>query len=897
MHLEPGSRIGPYEVSEPLGKGGMGEVYRARDTALGRHVALKILPESFAADGDRLARFEREAQALASLNHPNIAQVYAIETIPAGPISAHGGRAIVMELVEGEDLSERIARGPIPLDEALPMARQIALALEAAHEAGIIHRDLKPANIKVRPDGTAKVLDFGLAKAFGSDATASASSLANSPTLTGRATELGVVLGTAAYMAPEQAKGRAVDRRADVWGFGVVLYEMLTGRRAFDGDDVTEVMAAVIRDTPDLAALPAGTPPAVRRLLRRCLEKDARKRLRDMGDAGVELDEAMAAPASDAAGSTHDGATPPTARRSLIALAGGAVLLAGLAGGAAWSLKPALVVDRPLARFTLMLEDGQRLANVNNPNLAWSRDGRLLAYRADGVLYVRSLDDVRPREVVKAPGSGQWFSPDGATLVYRTTSGLSKVAVAGGGAQAIASFAEFLGLDWAEDGTLVYSDSKSIKRIPDTGGEPTVLLAAPDGSLVASPQLLPRGRALLYTLVTGGTQPAVVVKALDDAAREARTLLPGVSAARYAPSGHLIYALDGRFMAVPFDADRLELNGSSVPLPESVYVSSVGVPQIAVSDTGALAYVASEEAQALQVSWVDAQGQARPAVTVPRNYSDLVLSPDGRRAAFHLWDQDNDIWVADLVRGGLTRLTFTKDEEETPVWSNNGKELAYAAAARDGKRGVYIRPADGSAAATERKVWEDTDHFHVNDWSRDGKTLLLEIRRAGTTNDIAAVDVQTGKAKNLLASPYAEYNARFSPDGTWLAYVSEESGRAEVYVQPYPALDARVPVSTAGGREPVWSRDGRKLFFRSAESVMEAAVTSTTPMEFAAPKVLFRDTFTRTQGTYHTHFDTAPDGRFLMIENPNQGTVGRQEIHIVLNWADELKRIAPAKKD
>ncbi len=897
MPLPPGTRFDPYEIVNLLGQGGMGQVYRARDTSLGRDVALKILPELFAADADRLARFEREAQALASLNHPNIAQVYAIAAIPPGPDATAGGRAIVMELVEGEDLSERIARGPIPLDEALPLARQIAFALEAAHDAGIIHRDLKPANIKVRPDGTTKVLDFGLARSFGSDATTSASSLANSPTLTARATELGMVLGTAAYMSPEQAKGRVVDRRADVWAFGVVLYEMLTGRRAFGGDDVTEVMAAVIRDTPDPNALPAGTPLGVRRLLRRCLEKDARKRLRDMGDAGVELDEAMAAPNADALGPGTAVAAPTAAHRSPVALAGAAVLLVGLAAAAAWSLKPVPVIDRPITRFTVMLDDGQRLGNVNSPNLAWSRDGRRLAYRADGVIYVRSLDDGTPREVAKSVGSGQWFSPDGDTLLYHTPSGLSKVSVAGGGSQEIVSGTGFAGIHWFEDGSVVYSDQQSIKRIPDTGGEPTVLLAAPEGSRVALPQLLPGGRVVLYTLIdTRTSQRVTAVKEIGDVASEPRHVLPGVQGARYVSSGHLVYALDGRFMTVPFDLDRLEVTGSAVPLPEAVYVSAAGAAQLAVAETGALAYVASEEAQALQLSWVDGPGQTRPAVTVPRNYSDLMLSPDGRRAALHLWDEDNDIWVADLVRGGLTRLTFTPDEEETPVWSSDGKQLAYAGRASDRKRSVLIRAADGSAAAVERKVWDDPDHFHVNDWSRDGGTIFVEIRRAGTNNDILALDVQSGTAKNLLASPYAEYNARLSPDSKWLAYVSDESGRAEVYVQPYPSLDARVPVSTEGGCEPVWARDGRSLFFRSDDNVMNAAVTSTSPLEFAAPTVLFRDTFTRTQGAGHTHFDVAPDGRFLMIENPNQGTTGRQEIHIVLNWAEALRRLAPAKK-
>src|SRR6185436_19394325 len=326
-----------------------------------------------------------------------------------------------------------------------------------------------------------------------------------------------------------------------------------------------------------------------------------------------------------------------------------------------------------------------------------------------------------------------------------------------------------------------------------------------------------------------------------------------------------------------------------------VYVASSGLPQVAVSHTGTLAYVAREETQALQLVWVDPSGQSRPALTVPRNYSDLVLSQDGRRAAIHIWDQDNDIWVADLIRGGLTRITFTKEEEETPVWSPDGKEVAYAVATTDGKRGVFTRPADGSASAKERLVWQDANHFHVNGWSLDRRTILVEVRRVAN-NDIIAVDVETGTAKDLLASPYPEYNARLSHDGKWLAYVSEESGRAEVYVQPYPGLNARVPVSTAGGREPVWSRDGRKLFFRSADNVMEAAIASLSPLEFATPKALFHDTFTRTQGNLHTHFDVAPDGRFLMIDSPKQAVVGRQEVQIILNWAEELKRIAPVKK-
>jgi serine/threonine-protein kinase len=653
-------------------------------------------------------------------------------------------------------------------------------------------------------------------------------------------------------------------------------------------------MAAVIRDTPDPAALPAATPPAVKRLLRRCLEKDARKRLRDMGDAGVELDEAMASPAADESGRANAVPTPPAPRRSIAALAGAAIVLIGLAGGAAWMLKPPPAIDRPITRFALTLDEGQRLVSLTSQNLVWSRDGRRLAYRADGAIFVRSLDDPKPRELVKSPAVGQWFSPDGETVLYRTLSGLSKMPVLGGPSQEVVAFADSWGVDWADDGTILYSDGRTIRRVPETGGAAEVVAEAPKDGVVGLPQMLPGSRAVLYT-IGGQGSPEIVVKVLADSSAAPRVLLTNVTGARYVTSGHLVYGLDGRLMAVPFDIGRLEVKGTAVPLPESVYVSSGGLAQAAFAPTGALAYVAGEAAQELQLSWVEPQGQAHPAVTVLRNYSDPVLSPDGRRAAVHLWDQDNDIWVADLVRGGLTRITFSKDEEETPVWSPDGRELAYASS-RDGKRVLLVKSADGGASAPERKVWEDPDHFHVNDWTRDGRTILVEVRRAGTNNDVAAVDVQTGTATYLLASPYAEYNARLSPDGKWLAYVSEESGRPEVYVQPYPALNASRPVSTGGGREPIWSRDGRTLFFRSADSVMEARVTSTSPLEFGAPKALFRDVFTRTQGTAHTHYDVAADGRFLMIENPRQGSIGRQEIQIVLNWTEELKRIAPLKR-
>ncbi len=898
MSLISGGRIGPFEIIGAIGEGGMGQVYRARDTALNRDVAIKVLPIAFADDADRLARFEREAQALASLNHPNIAQVFAIETVPPSD-AAPAGRAIVMELVEGRDLSEVIPGAPgLRVTDALPIARQIALALEAAHTAGIIHRDLKPANIKVREDGTVKVLDFGLAKASTLDSGPGPQDLANSPTLTARATELGVILGTAAYMAPEQAKGRAVDRRADVWAFGVVLYEMLTGRRAFSGEDVTEVMAAVIRDTPDLKALPADTPTAVRRLLRRCLEKDPRKRLRDMGDVGVELDEALSAPEADERSTPAMAAAPH--RRSPLTMVVAAAALVAMASLVTWALIPTPVVDRPITRFAVELDAGQQLKPLGLPEVALSGDGRRLAYRVaqDNNIIVRDFDQTEARVVTQAQGAGIWFSPDGETLLYwdvgtggGNDTGLWKVPVSGGPSLRVVASGTVAGVDWGADDTIVYANDSGIFRVPAAGGAPVAVYETPAGQGAAWPQFLPDGAHVLFSLWNDTRMSLEVIPITGG---DTQTVSEGLAGARYLPTGHLVYGLEGRLMAQAFDLEGLKIIGPAVPMPESVSVANSDYAQAVFSRTGTLAYVTGGTTGALELAWANEKGGEEPAFTVVRNYSDVRLSPDGRRVVAHLWDQDNDIWVADLQRGGLTRITFTPEEEETPVWSPDGTELAYSVT-RGTKRLLIIKSADGSAAAVERQVWEADDHFHVNDWSHDGKTLIIEVAREATRNDLVAIDVDTGEARDLLTSPYNEYNARLSPDGKWLAYVSTESGNPDVYVQPFPALNARVPVSTAGGLEPVWSRDGRRLFFRTTSGIMVADVTATTPLEFGRPQVVMPDRYVRTQGNYHTHYDVSADGRLLMIRDPKTaGDAARSQIHVVLNWFESLKQAAPA---
>lgn len=855
----------------------MGEVYRARDAKLGRDVAIKVLPAMFAADPARLARFEREAKTLAALNHPNIAQVHGVIDEPP---------ALVMELVEGEDLAERLARGPIPLDEALPIARQVADALEAAHERGVIHRDLKPANIKLRADGVVKVLDFGLAKAMEST-DASNAALMDSPTVTSPATQLGMVLGTAAYMAPEQAKGRAVDRRADLWAFGVVLYEMLTGRRAFEGADVSELLVSVLRDEPSHDALPADTPPAIRRLLRRCLQKDRAKRLDSMAAARIEIDEALSGPLDDRAAV----AVAPAGSRwraAAAAVAAGIVLLT--AGAAAsWALKPAPAPDPPLARFAIPWPDGESLNAVNLPAVAVSRDGARIVYRTGQSIFVRDLADTEARQVGRFASSGVWLSHDGEWILVITPSGLARLSVRGGPPQDLVAAPTVTGASWADDGTIVYSTQQEILSIPETGGAPQVLIrASAKSALLAFPQALPGGR-LLYTEWSGvGTaaQSASIISNRDGS--NAVTVLQAESA-RYLPNGFLLYSNEGRAHLVPFDLERERVTGPALPVPETVVVSEqTGWAQIDVSANGTAAFVSTRTSEnRTLLAWADAAGRMAPALDVLRVYSDLRLSPDGRRVAAHLWDEQNDVWVADLARRALTRVTFTPGEEETPVWSPDGRELAYASDRSPAPRALVRRPADGGAASPERVIWTSPDHFHVNDWSSDGRTIVVEVRRSETANDLFAIDVETGQGRALVASTFRERQARLSPDGRWLAFTSDESGRDEIYVQEFPSLARRAVVSTGGGYEPVWSRDGRRLYFRGDGHMLASSAIG--PLEFSTPVRVFADTFGRTQGDTHTHFDADAASRFLVITSPADSRE-RGQVHVVLNWEQQIRR-------
>ena len=889
MTLFAGTRLGPYEILAALGAGGMGEVYRARDSKLGRDVALKVLPEEFFEDADRVGRFEREAKALAALNHPGIATIHAFEEIS-------GRHILAMELVEGEGPDVRIAAGAIPLDEALSVARQIAEALEAAHEKGIIHRDLKPANVKMTPDGKVKLLDFGLAKIFEGDPTGGSSpSLTHSPTVTGRATAAGIILGTAAYMSPEQARGKTVDKRTDIWAFGCVLYEMLTGRRLFHGEDVSETLASVLRADLDWNALPAGTAPATRRLLLRCLERDPRRRLRHIGDAVIEIDEALAGPSPYDRTSATVTALPRAWQRPSV-LAAGALLLAGLSGVAAWVLKPLPDVARPITRFTLALPPSQNLSGLTRRAVAVSPDGTRIAYIANESLFVRDLGSAEPRVLV-SPAMDLVFSPDGEWLAFTHRGSLSKIRVSGGAPETLLPNVIPMGTSWADDGTIVFADPKGLQRVPEAGGRPELLFASNPPVTYSWPQVLPGGRFVLYSESPNGmiNQGVTVVRALDGSDR--RVVLQNSFGAQYADSGHLVYA-EVRLMAVPFDLASRRASGTPVQLAEGVRFSPVtGASQFAFSKSGTLVHtLAGADLDTTQLVWVDRDGKASPASRTLRVYSDLRLSRDGQRLAMHLQDEANDVWISDLSRGTFTRLTFEPTEDETPVWSPDNRQVAYAASRTGQKRGVYRRAADGGSA--EELLDTSDQHSHVMDWTPDGLALLVEFSGSfsgsATGSDLMLLDLEARQFRPLIQTRFNERFGRFSPDGKWLAYSSDESGRDEIYVQPFPSLNARVQVSTDGGVQPVWSLDGSELFYRAAQNVIAATVKSRAPLTFAPPRVLFADRFERPQAAGHVSYDVAPDGRFLMIAAP-EGRAGHQsEIHVVLNWFEELRRLAKA---
>jgi Tol biopolymer transport system component len=915
MALSLGTRLGPYEVRSALGAGGMGEVYRARDTKLNRDVAIKVLPDLFAGDPERLARFRREAQVLAALNHPNIAHIHGFD-------DSTGIHALVMELVEGPTLAERIGQGPISLPEALPIAKQIAEALAAAHDQGIIHRDLKPANVKVREDGTVKVLDFGLAKLVAPEATAAgAGHVTQSPTVTSPAATLaGVILGTAAYMSPEQAKGRAADKRSDVWAFGAVLYEMLTGQRPFAGEDISDTLASVLKSEPDWNALPADVPPYIRLLIERCLTKDRRQRMADISTALFVMSEAANLMPPPPLASGHMATVERLAlwRRLLMPIAA-AILLSAIVGTAVWLLmrpggaRVTRFAISPMGAAALVVDSQSR-------DLTITPDGTHIIYKGragptDTQFFVQALDQLEPTPLAglgrqpRAPFS----SPDGRWIgfVEPVPVTLKKVAITGGPALDLCRLdSASRGATWGNDDSIIFATaapSTGLQRVSSAGGEPTVLTKpsrerGEDDHLW--PQFLPGSQAVLFTITptTGGVD-ASQVAVLDLSTGTQKILMRGGSQAMYVSSGHLIYVAAGTLRAVAFDLGRLETIGTGIPVVSPVVTMSNGTAEFDIGRDGTLVYAAGDAraAPARTLVWVDRQGHEEAIKAAPaRPYLYPRLSPDGGRIAVEIRDpgaRAPAVWVWNRARETLTPLT-SDPGNQAPVWTPDGLRLVFTALQGGGVGSLFWQAADGTGTA--ERLTNSPNYQRASAVSSDGTRVLFWEAAPKTATDVMMLTLDKDRrVQPLIQGPLIDRNAEVSPDGQWLAYESNDSGQAEVFVRPFPDVNKeKIQVSTLGGAQPLWARNGQELFYIApGGALMSVPVKRGTTWTAGTPTKLIETGYFRGGGGNDSRmYDVSPDGkRFLMIKQDVSANQPAPRIVVVQHWLEELKRLVPTK--
>jgi eukaryotic-like serine/threonine-protein kinase len=890
MSLTAGTQISSYEILARIGAGGMGEVYRARDQKLGRDVAIKVLPEEFARDDDRVARFQREARMLASLNHSNIAAIYGLE-------GSNGTNFLVLELVEGETLADQLKRGPIAVEDALRLALQISEALEAAHEKGVIHRDLKPANIKVTPDGKVKVLDFGLAKAFAGEQ--ADVNLSNSPTLSNAATQLGVILGTAAYMSPEQARGKSVDKRTDIWAFGCVLFETLTGQAAFQGEDVTEILAAVVKSSANLDLLPADIHPGIPKIISRCLQKDPRKRYRDIGDVQFELEEILA-DSGNPLRRPGMAVEPHGRMRKIVPCVAAVVVLTAIASVlAVWNLrKPE---PRQVTRFSYELPKAQQFGEERA--IAISPDGKRFVYSTNEGLYLRSMDTMDARLLPGTEGELQrpFFTHDGKWIGFYSSSDkkLKKIAISGGAPVTLAEISPYGSFDSSKEDTIVFCDQgKGILRVSASGGVPEVIVKAGNES-IAHPQLLPDGESVLFTRLT----PApwrVMAQSLKSGER--KDLFKG-DTARFLPTGHIVYADGNNLYTVPFDLHKLKVTGGAVPVVEGI-LRTGGAPHYALSESGTLVYVPGKAIEFYgrprTLVWVDRKGKEEPLGAASINYESLKISPDGTRVALQgSIDGNTDIYIWDIARKIPDRLTINEAVDVVPLWSRDGKRIAFMSQRKSGF-GVYWKAADGTGKEEILSPASDKQSVPFS-WSRDGRTLVMTFGD-DTHSDIGTLSMDGDrKIQPLLQEKYMEFCPQISPDGRWIAYTSNESGSDEIYVRPFPEVDkGRSRVSSNGGDAPLWSHDGRELFYRNGDAAMAVPVKTDPVFSSGIPEILFRGKYVSTSSDAahpsNNPWDISPDGRFLMMKEPVAFEAGApQRINIVLNWLEELKQKVPGR--
>ncbi len=899
--------IAHYRIGEKLGAGGMGEVYRGTDSKLNRDVAIKVLPAEFASDRERMSRLQREAQVLASLSHPAIASIFGFEE------SDDGQRALVMELVEGEDLSVRLSRGPLPLEELLRYALAIAEGLEAAHERGIIHRDLKPANIKITPDGRVKILDFGLAKAL--EGSPAASDVSQSATISLAATQAGLIIGTAAYMSPEQASGRVADKRADVWSFGVVCFEMLVGRRLFEGETVSHTLADVLRADIDWTLLPATTPAAIVRLLHRCLERDVKRRLRDIGEARILLEEQLAvlgsaSQASMAAPASGQPAPVSQPRAMLPWAVAAAALLVAAAASMAWLAPRAS--DATRMHVDVKITDEPLWTQIGSA-IELSPDASRIAYITGSEsrrrLNVRPLDQLNGTTVAEGT-DGQtapyqpFFSPDGQWIAYVTATELRKVPISGGTPMTLCTLNRSRGAAWAPDDTIIFTPSPDagLFRVAAAGGEPeplTTLNAELKEATHRWPQVLPGGDAVLFTshVQSVGNFDDATIEVVSLATRERKILHHGGAQARYVPSGHLVYVNNGTLFAVPFDLKRLEMNGNPAPVVQNVTSSDAeGSAQFTFSNTGVMAYIRGGPlVPRYPIAWVDRDGRTSTLIEEEGSYANPRLSPDGKSLSLTVLRDGNwDIWVYDLERQVSTRLTFDDGSDTEQIWSPDGKELIFSST-REGADSLYRKAADGSG--TEVQVGKMDGPMWASGWSPDGRQVTFMTTTPGFDIGLLTLGNDPEPPTMVLTSQFGETDAAFSPDGRWMAYVSNESGQAEIYVRPYPSGGGRWQVSDAGGGYPRWAGSGRELFYRTDDGVMVVSVESAgDSLRTGRPRTLFSGAFrggvggVSVAGSIFADYDVSRDGQhFVMFP---QGTVTGDEraglVTLVAPWFEDL---------
>ena len=893
MPLTTGSRLGPYEITDSLGAGGMGEVYRARDTKLHREVAIKVLPDIFAGDPDRLERFEREAHTLAALNHPNIAQIYGLE-----------GSALVMELVDGEDLAARLARGALPMDEMLSVARQLADALDAAHDRGIVHRDLKPANVKMRADGTVKVLDFGLAKAVAHPETAAANSTGMLPTITSPAiTHAGIILGTAAYMAPEQARGQPVDKRADIWALGCVLYELLTGRRAFGGDNVTDTIAAVVRGEPDWTVLPADTPASIRRLLRRCLEKDRKRRLADAADARLEIESAQS-PGADDAGTVA--ASPQHARRSAGPIVATAIV-ALLAGAfIAWLAMRSAPQAAPVVRLQAAFPGQTTLSTAPlGPDIAIAPDGSRIVYvgqtRASPPhLVVRTLEGGETSSIAGTEyAQAAFLSPDGERVAFARDGSLLTVGVRGGSPTTIcAGCAQgFYGGAWAEDDTIVFAragGSSGLLRVGPNGqiAQVTEIDRAAGESRHGYPSVLPNGVVLFIIHPAGNAPPDIAV--LDPKAGTRRVIVRGGSQPSYVPPGFLVFSTEGALNAVRFDPSRLAIAGTPVPVLNRVMTKPLGA-NYAVSRNGSLVYASGDPLKPTDtIAWLDREGREETIRVPPRLYAMLRVSPDGQDVVLDARDEEMDLWLWNFKNKEMERLTSDPVSDGYPVWSRNQGRRLYLNSGPIGERGLFRMDLP---RAPERLTKSSGAPPIPTTISPDGEWLVI----SGGPPAVGLTMVSTGdghEARPLPGTAAGAANADISPDGRWIAYQSAASGRSEIYVHPFPDTAAFRRLVGQGTRplwSPVWSPAGGELFYLDFDRrLMSLRVTTRPTFSIRSPTKVLDNVPVVTPGR---SYDVSPDGkRFLVLKDAPGASQSIRQLEVVLNWTEDLRRLTQSTK-